>query len=295
MKRKTIKAVINRKFKDFLQSIDDKSLRDEMSSSAIITGGCITSMLLNEKVNDFDMYFKDITIARRIALYYIKKAKKKWSHKITVEETSGRLYLNVESSGSASDSKVIHIDDLLNDEEKYTNLDDNIFSTEENADQSKKYDVIHVTSNAITLSGNVQIITRFFGDPAEIHKNFDFVHCQAYWTSWDNELELPPKTLEAIINKELVYHGSLYPICSIIRTRKFIKRGWNINAGQYLKMCFQISQLDLSDLEVLKDQLVGVDALYFMEILDQLQSQKERDANFYLSSSYLFEIINRVF
>ena len=34
----------------------------------------------------------------------------------------------------------------------------------------------------------------------------------------------------------------------MIRTRKFLKRGWHINAGQYLKMCFQISELDLSDI-----------------------------------------------
>jgi hypothetical protein len=56
---------------------------------------------------------------------------------------------------------------------------------------------------------------------------------------------LRAEALESILTKELRYVGSRYPLCSVIRTRKFLARGWTINAGQYVKMCFQISQLDL--------------------------------------------------
>ena len=48
-----------------------------------------------------------------------------------------------------------------------------------------------------------------------------------------------------LLARQLVYQGSKYPICSMIRTRKFLQRGWHINAGQYLKMAFQVSELDL--------------------------------------------------
>ena len=57
--------------------------------------------------------------------------------------------------------------------------------------------------------------------------------------------------------------GSKYPLCSIIRTRKFIQRGYTINAGQYLKMAMQLNELDLKDVSVLQDQLIGVDSAYF--------------------------------
>ena len=89
--------------------------------------------------------------------------------------------------------------------------------------------------------------------------------------------------------------GSKYPVCSVIRTRKFIKRGWMITGGQYLKMAYQISLLDLENLEVLEDQLVGVDAYYFTQIIEILRAQKEKDANFKLDANYLSTLIDRMF
>lgn len=101
--------------------------------------------------------------------------------------------------------------------------------------------------------------------------------------------------MEALLSRQLVYQGSKYPICSIIRTRKFLARGWHINAGQYLKMCFQVSRLDLRDLAVLEDQLVGVDSAYFLQLIDALQRKKESDPEFVVSSTYLGSIIDRLF
>ena len=111
----------------------------------------------------------------------------------------------------------------------------------------------------------------------------------------DNELTLPSRALEAIINKELYYIGSQYPVCSIIRTRKFISRGWKINAGQYLKMCLQVSELDLKDMKVFKDQLAGVDSAYFAEAISQIEAMKEKSPNLTIDNTYLFEVINRIF
>ena len=99
------------------------------------------------------------------------------------------------------------------------------------------------------------------------------------------------EALESIITKQLRYQGSLYPLTSIIRMKKFIKRNWNINAGEILKIMFQISELDLKDPNVLEEQLIGVDIAYFstlISILRQLKNDK-------LDSATLNEIIDKVF
>ena len=93
----------------------------------------------------------------------------------------------------------------------------------------------------------------------------------------------------------MVYRGSKYPICSIIRMRKFIKRGWHINAGQILKICMQISELDLNDLDVLEDQLFGIDTLYFMQIVRALREMQMTHEDWQFDSSYLSTIIDKVF
>jgi len=102
---------------------------------------------------------------------------------------------------------------------------------------------------------------------------------------------LKAEALEALLTKELRYVGSRYPICSMIRVRKFVGRQWTINAGQILKMAMQISKLDLTDINVLEDQLTGVDAAYFCEVIAKM---REKDASV-VNSAYLIEIIDRMF
>lgn len=162
-------------------------------------------------------------------------------------------------------------------------------------EEKPKYRPRYFSTNAISLSNDIQIVIRFYGSVEEIHKNYDFIHCTCSYDYKENKVNLPTKALEAIINKELYYCGSKYPLCSIIRTRKFLKRGWTINAGQYLKMALQLNELDLKDLKVFKDQLTGVDSAYFNQAIEMIIKRQEEDESFQIDNTYLFEIINRIF
>ncbi|MFA6619414.1 MAG: hypothetical protein WCT23_10150 [Candidatus Neomarinimicrobiota bacterium] len=157
------------------------------------------------------------------------------------------------------------------------------------------YSPTFMTNNAITLSSKIQVVMRFYGEPEDIHKNYDFVHCTCCYRSWDNELDMPARALEAIINKELYYVGSKYPLCSVIRTRKFINRGWVINAGQYVKMVLQLNDMDLTNLHVFEEQLIGVDSAYFGHLIWCIKQEKKNDPNFNPDSTYLIKLVNDVF
>lgn len=112
-----------------------------------------------------------------------------------------------------------------------------------------------------------------------------------YWESGTGNLVLKPEALEALLSRTLVYAGSQYPLCSVIRTRKFIKRGWRINAGQFLKMAMQIAELDMTNHEVLEEQLTGVDVAYFAEVIDKIKAKDPERVD----AAYLTEIIDRMF
>ena len=58
MKKKTINAIISKKVKEWLNSITDDEVKKYISDKIIVTGGCITSMLLNEEISDFDITLK---------------------------------------------------------------------------------------------------------------------------------------------------------------------------------------------------------------------------------------------
>ena len=76
-----------------------------------------------------------------------------------------------------------------------------------------------------------------------------------------------------------------------MRIRKFIKRGWNINAGQILKAVVQLQEVDLFNPEVLEDQLTGVDSAYFVEIIAKVKAKDPEKIN----GAYLIEIVDRMF
>jgi len=161
------------------------------------------------------------------------------------------------------------------------------------AAEKNKYRPVFLSGNAITLSDKIQIITRFFGSPEEVHKSFDFVHCTCWYDHAANQLHLPVDAVVSILTKELRYIGSLYPICSIIRLRKFFKRGWTCNAGQIIKMVDQVNQLDLNSLDTWEDQLIGVDTAYFHEIISILLS--DQAAGKTIDHSYVIELIDKMF
>ncbi len=291
MNKRLAALVIKRNHEKFIESIDDPKIKDLIAKNSIVSGGCITSLLLGEPVNDFDYYFTDMKTTELVAEYFIAKFKKQNSKPQSlckVEVNEGRVSILIPSHGVAR----AHGTEDLSQAEEQGGLPPE--SSKPDAKQ-ELFRPVYITSNAITLSDKIQLIVRFYGDVAEIHKNFDFVHCTNSWTSKDGVLALNQPALESILSKNLFYSGSLYPLSSIIRTRKFIKRGWHINAGQYLKMCFQLSELDLMDVEILKDQLVGVDSAYFHQVIVACKAKQQKDANFNVTVPYLTEIVDRIF
>lgn len=294
MNSKNLKKALNAKLNDWLKSVDNEDIKKEIKNNVIITGGAIVSLLTGDKVNDYDVYFKTKESLVAVAEYYVKQwndAGHKCPAELRVTENNQvKCFISSEGVASEEDEKEKEEPELFEEHEPEES-EESTTATE----KKDKYRPVFLTSNAITLSDKIQVVTRFYGEVEEIHKNYDFAHCTCAWSSWDNNLSLPQKALECIINKELYYIGSKYPLCSIIRTRKYINRGYTINAGQYLKMCLQLNELDLHNIETLKDQLVGVDSTYFTMALEKLEQKKSEDPNFEPDNSYLFEVINRIF
>lgn len=301
--------LISRKFDEWVKSIEDEKTRKRVEEGTVLTGGAIVTLLTENRVNDFDFYFRDRETARMVADYYVRKFKENPPQRfrsgtkvdLWVVEEDDRVRINVKSAGIVGETRGKAVEyayfesdpDATNQEEfldASVSAVDEAKSDGEAKEKKPKYRPLYLTSNAISLSDKVQIVIRFFGDPSEIHANYDFVHCTNYWTSWERRVTTNAKALECILTKELQYIGSRYPICSLFRVRKFVERGWTITAGQMLKIVWQASKLDLSDVKVLEDQLTGVDVAYFLQVIEAL---KERDPA-RVDDAYLFSLIDRL-
>ena len=338
MKSKLIKTVIRKKLKRWTDEIAkrDKDLAHEVEQNVVVMGGAICSLLDNEGPRDLDVYFRNIDTAHRVIEFYLSslggpgKLERYTEEELEAEEgaipnedvylveqhnpTGVRAF--VRSTGTLKSPNMIEnaanlfsdeISDELNTELFGTRDENELASVSADAEpegvarereDAPPFSARYLTDNALTLNDGVQIVLRFVGEPVEILKYFDFEHCKMWYSGWDRHLEIGFNALEALHNKRLVYSGSRYPVCSLFRIKKFLGRGWRINAGEIVKIAYQISKLDLDNINVLRDQLIGCDHAYFVAMLDRMtkvvDEKKAQDAKFSFSD-ILFEKIDEFF
>ena len=289
-------------------------IKQRLLKNSIVTGGCIASMLLKEKVNDFDIYFDSLPALLDVMEYFGSKTDALYL--VAFEEGVELPEHNRVELPSGDDEEN---DFIVPVPVKCNGIDYGIYSSlnglrdhqhrikyislyykscgywaagEEDKKKAEKDGLTHTirfaSSNAITLTEKVQLVFRFFGPPEEIHKNYDFVHATNYWT-YNSGLVTNTEALEAILARELIYKGSRFPLASIFRTRKFIQRGWTLHIANYVKMAFQLNDLDLTNIHTLREQLTGVDAAYLNGLIWQCEKSNQP-----ITSSYVCDLVDKL-
>lgn len=312
-KRSGIIRELEAKINDWLSSITDEAVQKLARRDVIVTGGSIASMLMGDSVNDYDLYFTEKDTAIAVAKYYVDKFNATKAAKVaagaTPDEVEAIPYVKITPNvpnikGELEERITIYIKSAGvagEEQDPYMYFEEHPGQEAEQfaeslihnvgTDTGEKYRPVFLSQNAITLSNKVQIIIRFFGSPAEIHNNYDFVHAMCYYDFAAKQLVLPAEALEAMLSRTLVYKGSLYPVASIFRMKKFIERGWRITAGQQLKIMWQISEINLADANVFTEQLTGVDQAYMWQLIQALKDVDPEK----ITSAYVSTIIDRIF
>lgn len=303
-KAKTIRKVLHTKIGQWIESIEDSDLRSLLRRNVIVTGGSITSMLMGDDIKDFDVYFKTKEATERVAEYYCKKFMQLNPNYPTAPivrvDDEGRVQIRVQSLGvleedGAEDTPEFQYENNLG-EGGADQIADYILKPQASEEVKKeKYRPVFLSANAITLSDKVQLVIRFYGQPDEIHKNYDFEHCKNVYDFATDSLDLKASALESILSKTLHYTGSLYPICSLFRMRKFLERGWRISAGEILKMAWQVNDLDLQDMNVIREQLTGCDQAYMSNLIRVMNEAKTSNPEMKVDTLYIVELVDKVF
>jgi hypothetical protein len=304
MQRKTINKRIKNKMEEWLATLPE-NLSKKVRPNIVVSGGSIASMFLREDVNDYDVYLMDMDVLFELCKFYGDKHDvgtldgRKRDQMLQDEYgwTPGEPVPTFQEEGDYQSERFVRLRSLRNDQIKMDTGTGKRINQTKNTNENGEtipFSVKFISPNAISLNNDVQVVCRFSGSVEDIHRTFDFIHATNYFT-FETGVVTNIQALESLLTKQLKYQGSLYPVTSIIRAKKFIKRGWNIGAGEYLKIMFQISELMLTDPVVLEDQLIGVDVAYFGMLIDILKAKYEKEPDFKLTSPYLNEVIDKVF
>lgn len=298
-KTKTIKSILKTKLDKWLVSIKDQDVRNRLRQDVIVTGGSITSMLMGDEIKDFDIYFKTKETTIAVAQYYCKVFKEQnpsYDYEPVVKIEDDRVSIFIKSAGVAESDDAGQTEEAAYEDNLGEGRADFISKPQATEEVKKEtFRPVFLSANAITLTDKIQLVIRFYGDATEIHKNYDFEHCKNVYDYGTGELHLKTSALAATMSKTLVYTGSLYPICSLFRMRKFIDRGWRISAGEILKMAWQVSELDLKDTKVIKEQLTGCDQAYMRRLINVLEHGLENNPELNIDSEYIVQLVDEVF
>ena len=320
MRFRTIKRTIRNKLESWLASVGDEQLRAFLRANVIVSGGCIASMAIGEGVNDYDLYFRSKAAAREAALYYSKMftAPATSTGRDLVPEVrlsrvknlngdeEERILFFIKSAGAVGveqkDYKFFEsrptweqenfIESITGSEEATSSVPEDLI-TGVKAAPTGEYSPLFFSNNAVTLSNDIQLVVRFFGEPAQLHNNYDFAHCMGYYDLANDTLSLSELTMQCLLERTLVYKGSLYPLCTLMRLRKFLARGWRIDAGEMLKIAENVSRVDFKDPAMLQEQLMGVDAVYMMQFISAMRSAVKNKTR--ITPTYLAELIDKIY
>ena len=238
-----------------------EELKTLIQKEGFVAGGAIASLINDDKVNDLDIYFKS-------------------------PEALSRLV------------NLLNTSDLGYPFELETYTDDNLVYRSDlgsfNAIHRPHKNDLGITfySRAAISMGDVQLIVKYAGDPDKVVESFDFAHCQGYYDISEENLVVSHKALECLHFKHLLYTGSEYPVSAVFRVKKYLNRGYTISAGQLFKIAFEVSKLNLEDLVTLRDQLIGIDVMYFNHFLKALEKMKKEDK---VDKDTIFTLIDTFF
>lgn len=302
--KKVIEYTLRKKLDGWIETITDKELAQTVKQDAFIAGGAIASMLLGQHPSDFDVYFKNKDTAMRVAKYYVEELKKSelipkvsdYSVELPVSviEKDGQPYIRIKSAGAVGERGMENYQyfEMLPDDERHKTQEFIEKLTEAiDSSEGKPYRPVFMTAHAITLSSGIQLIVRFTGQINDVLDEFDFAHAKLAYDYASNRMQaIDTQALQCLLSKELVYTGSKYPLASMFRMRKFLQRGFRINAGQMLKIAFDINKLDLEDVHVLEDQLIGIDIAYFHQLIREI-----KESNRKIDSTYVAELVEKIF
>lgn len=157
----------------------------------------------------------------------------------------------------------------------------------------KEFDFVFKTDNAITYKNDkikVQIITmpeNIGLSNDELISKFDFTIAMGLYDLVEDTFVLGDCFLRDLCSRELVFNTKAqYPIASMYRMKKFLKRGYKISGTEIVKMSLAIHGLKIETYRDLKPQLMGIDTLFLKDLTDLLltkeYAEKKYDFNEFL-------------
>lgn len=142
------------------------------------------------------------------------------------------------------------------------------------------------------------VLPDLFGGPEDIFKCYDFTVCmgayQFFEQSADHAREgfvFGDDFLKHVAQRRLVFHtGTMFPICSMLRVMKYVKRGFFITGMETLKIGLSIHALKIETYADLRRQLQGIDTAFLADLTYQMKEDEPLGCKQYIRDEFMVMI-----
>jgi hypothetical protein len=212
-------------------------------------GGLFTSIIKQEKIKDFDLFWENPESLKNIVEYYLGYfPNNRLQLNFVKDPVNPNLWRGELSHAGGRDL-----------EQAIENFNSAFGKVTSNPLKPQ-----YLSKNALMLSNGVQIVFRFVGKPEEVFTTFDYEHCKVYWRPEPLGLTLGKTyfkglSQESLSRNELIYTGNTrFVLSAISRLNKFISRGWGIAPSSLLSIALSSSKVAWDNKEALREELLGI-------------------------------------
>lgn len=136
------------------------------------------------------------------------------------------------------------------------------------------------------------VMPDLFGDPQTIFGYYDFTVCMAAYQFFeDGKSEgfvFGDEFFKHIGQRRLVFHtGTMFPICSLLRVMKYIKRGYFITGMELMKIGLAIHSLKINTYRDLRRQLQGIDTAFLADLTEQMKDGEPLGVKEYINEEFM--------
>lgn len=231
----------NKIAKKLLKQMDKSMFERLIKFNGYIAGGAILSAFTNNKINDFDLYFKSIK-----------------DYEDFIKDLGA---VNKESDWSDFNKRP----KIKKDAESKVTLINNSHNAKTYLYKGQVY----------------QVITAFTGEPIELFRYFDFSIVMGAFLPNKKEFVYDDNFLVDITSRIIRFNiGTEYPIASMLRLLKYQKRGYTISGIEIIKMGLAVHALNLKSYPELKKQLNGIDTQFLYGLTAAFDEGIYKEKNF---------------
>jgi hypothetical protein len=157
-----------------------------------------------------------------------------------------------------------------------------------------------ISANALTYHRKVgtrkyqvQLITRFTGSCQEIFDAFDFTVTQAGFDFPTGAFAFGDRFFADMAARKLVFLGSShFPICAMYRTKKYMKKGFEVPGSTIMHISLSIVRLKIENYKQLKEQLMGIDTMILQNLLKHREFEDSLPVDYGVFLEHVFSYIN---